>query len=393
MGIAGLAVGAAVYQGIALAQDINRGGGADPARAGLRDAFHKFFKKRGDNDPSPRDPCEDVRTQCRWRSQGMPRSLVRKLLPSRWLPPLTTLVEKLLDFETITWSGSSRSPPSLPASTRAIQGHVRRLVSLGDPSSIDIDLALPSVAFLAAEAPYLVSADGLFLLPPEDPRHRTLRAAWAEGLEKWADTPAALMRGCAFYLPWNCARAGELVERLLGIAPVSWEANLTAGEYFFQAADQGSDEASYALAAKHLLAGCETERLFVWVAPQAAMAILETGDSEEAADLARGALEKAPSWDTVGGHLAHSVIGRVALIDDDEKLALVEFEASMQGRWGRWGPSMRLARELGNRGHENLVVKFIQEISSSWRGPSKRCEQWLRLARSGEFSELHNAGR
>ena len=103
-------------------------------------------------------------------------------------------------------------------------------------------------------------------------------------------------------------------------------------------------------------------------------------------------LEEAPSgWDE-GNQLHHGnlILGRIALLEDDVEQAkhhlLEAGKVSGSPQLGSFGPNMRLAADLLDRGERDVVLEYLELCSNFW--PRGELEDWAALVQAGRIPDF-----
>ena len=132
------------------------------------------------------------------------------------------------------------------------------------------------------------------------------------------------------------------------------------------------------------LAGSDPERTFLLEGlAEAAFRAGKYGDAQTHAD----AMLSAPPTrrnDESHIHKANIVLGRVALAEDDVVTAkhhlLAAGKVSGAPTLGSFGPNMRLAAELLERGEQDVVLEYFELCSNFW--PGDKLKDWAALSKA-----------
>lgn len=134
--------------------------------------------------------------------------------------------------------------------------------------------------------------------------------------------------------------------------------------------------------------GIEATHLLV----QLAKAAFEAERYDDARTYATAMLDEPPNgWDE-GNQLHHGniVLGRVALVEDDvaqAKYHLLEAgKVSGSPQLGSFGPNMRLAAELLERGERDVVLEYFELCSNFW--PRDKLKDWAALVEAGRTPDF-----
>ena len=138
------------------------------------------------------------------------------------------------------------------------------------------------------------------------------------------------------------------------------------------------------------LAGSDIERAHALV--PLAKAAFEAERYDDARTYATAMLDEPPNgWDE-GNQLHHGniVLGRVALVEDDvaqAKYHLLEAgKVSGSPQLGSFGPNMRLAAELLERGERDVVLEYFELCSNFW--PRDKLKDWAALVEAGRTPDF-----
>jgi tetratricopeptide (TPR) repeat protein len=126
--------------------------------------------------------------------------------------------------------------------------------------------------------------------------------------------------------------------------------------------------------------------------PTAAAAAFHLEKFTEAKQFAERALALAPAfqdnWNYGNAiHLGHTVLGLIALNDQDFVLAIEELHASGQTlgspQLNSFGPTMQLAKALLKAGHIEPVVAYLNQCRQFWEMGGAWLDIWERKIREG----------
>ena len=97
-----------------------------------------------------------------------------------------------------------------------------------------------------------------------------------------------------------------------------------------------------------------------------------------------------PYSDESGIHKANIILGRLALLEDD--VALASYHLLEAGKvegsapLGSFGPNMRLAAELLERGEKDVVLEYFELCSKFW--PSEKLADWAAMVKGGRMPDF-----
>lgn len=143
---------------------------------------------------------------------------------------------------------------------------------------------------------------------------------------------------------------------------------------------------------------------------KAAPAAFRAGDMAKAAALANALLAEAPKfendWNYCNAiHVGHLVLGRVALAAGDVKEAKRQLLKSAQGsgeadpttdvkqfkgspQMISFGPDMRLAQELLEKGEKDTVLKYLDLCAKFWIKDLSKVDEWKAQVNKGEVPDF-----
>lgn len=117
---------------------------------------------------------------------------------------------------------------------------------------------------------------------------------------------------------------------------------------------------------------------------------LEAREMEKAGELAERLLSVTASiardsgWSVEvgdGNHLAHTVLGRLALLRDDRETAKDHLLTSVEPKGGgvlnSFGPRMALAEALLKLGEAQVVILYLRLCSNFWEMDNGRLKRWI----------------
>lgn len=142
----------------------------------------------------------------------------------------------------------------------------------------------------------------------------------------------------------------------------------------------------------HELAGSDPMRVFLL--DSLAEAAFRAGQYGDARSYAQAMLTAPPTStsrnDESHIHKANIVLGRLALVEDDVANAkhhlLAAGRVSGAPTLGSFGPNMRLARDLLERGERDVVLDYFELCANFW--PSDKLADWAALVRGGRTPDF-----
>jgi tetratricopeptide (TPR) repeat protein len=126
--------------------------------------------------------------------------------------------------------------------------------------------------------------------------------------------------------------------------------------------------------------------------PQAATAAFHLGRFEDAKTHADRALSMAPAFQRAWNygnalHLGHTVLGLLALRDDDHSAALRELNesgsTSGSPQLNTFGPTMHLAKALLKRGQVDPVLAYLKQCRLFWKMGTTWLDLWESMILGG----------
>jgi hypothetical protein len=139
------------------------------------------------------------------------------------------------------------------------------------------------------------------------------------------------------------------------------------------------------------------ERERFYALNRAAKKALDEGEEKAAAELARELERLAPKYveDWNHGNVvqdANQVLGRIALKAGDvaEAKRRLMASADSQGspQMNSFGPNLRLAKELLEKGERETVLEYLRRCRSFWKLGGERLDRWEKEIRSGMVPEF-----
>ena len=214
--------------------------------------------------------------------------------------------------------------------------------------------------------------------------------AWATHLEREPTNVTFLGHAASFYGSFqDDDLVIETLEKAQSLDPANAKWPTQLGHLYLREA------ASAGRALEHLrrayeLAGSDPERTYLLEGlAEAAFRAGQYGDAQTYAD----AMLTAPTMgrnDESHIHKANIVLGRVALAEDDAVTAkhhlLAAGKVSGAPTLGSFGPNMRLAAELLERGEQEVVLEYFELCSNFW--PSDKLKDWAALVKGGRTPDF-----
>ncbi|CAN7575796.1 MULTISPECIES: hypothetical protein [unclassified Variovorax] len=140
------------------------------------------------------------------------------------------------------------------------------------------------------------------------------------------------------------------------------------------------------------LEGVASEEDRFYALPGAAVAAFNLERYDLAEQLARSLLDLATSFERNWNHgnaihFAHTVLGLLAVRQDELLLGIQELKASGETsgspQLGSFGPSMQLAKELLKHGEFGSVLSYFQQCRVFWKMGGAWLDIWERKVRAG----------
>ena len=214
--------------------------------------------------------------------------------------------------------------------------------------------------------------------------------AWATHLEREPTNVTFLGHAASFYGSFqDDDLLIETLEKAQSLDPANAKWPTQLGHLYLREA------ASAGRALEHLrrayeLAGSDPERTYLLEGlAEAAFRAEQYGDAQTYAD----AMLTAPTMgrnDESHIHKANIVLGRVALVEDDVVTAkhhlLAAGKVSGAPTLGSFGPNMRLAADLLERGEQDVVLEYFELCSNFW--PSDKLKDWAALVKGGRTPDF-----
>jgi hypothetical protein len=126
-----------------------------------------------------------------------------------------------------------------------------------------------------------------------------------------------------------------------------------------------------------------------------AKAAFEAGALDKAAEYANNMLTTTDGYSFNRGdriYYGNYVLGMIALQKEDiataEKYLLEAGETSGSPSLNSFGPNMRLARKLLDRGKRETVLAFLKKCSKFWKSSKNKCTLWIQELEAGETPDI-----
>lgn len=231
-------------------------------------------------------------------------------------------------------------------------------------------------------------------------------AAWRVHLAAASPSTTILEHAAGYFRATEPALAEVLLRKAREQAPE--DRGLTA-ELGLHLAKQGRFEESLellepaaALALVEPAAGTELERESWYQLEYAASAAFRAGRFDKvkafAEAMLRGAERYRDDWNHGNAlHDGHRHLGRLALragdVAEAKRRLLASAETPGSPQLDTFGPNLRLAQELLDRGERETVRAFLERCAVFWEEGRERLEEWLGALRRGETPSLTGAER
>ncbi|HEX8501262.1 MAG TPA: hypothetical protein VF659_11825 [Pyrinomonadaceae bacterium] len=143
-------------------------------------------------------------------------------------------------------------------------------------------------------------------------------------------------------------------------------------------------------------AAADPRQKFFLLTKLAATAV-EAGEAERAKAYARDLLARAPEmrqdWNYGNAvHVGNLVLGRVALAAGDaaeaKRLLLEAGNTPGSPQLNSFGPNMRLAKELLEKGERDAVVRYLDAVARFWKAKTNRIDDWKAAIARGETPDF-----
>src|SRR5262249_32830499 len=91
-------------------------------------------------------------------------------------------------------------------------------------------------------------------------------------------------------------------------------------------------------------------------------------------------------------HDGYDVLGRIALRSGDLQMArdcLAKAATAPPGPMPVFGPPMRLAQALLDRGEKDAVLEYLEDVKKIWLGSDRQIDSWIAGIRKGRPQRLN----
>ena len=221
------------------------------------------------------------------------------------------------------------------------------------------------------------------------------KSAWLIYLQREPDNLALVGHAANFLSPLaDPELLMETLRKAQSLDPNNSHWPFTLGHEYLREATFGKDPSSALLALEHFERAYEIaddlHRSFQ-LEPLAKSAFL-AGRYDDASAYAKTMLEDAPGGWNEGNQLHHGnlILGRIALLEDDVESAkrhlLEAGKVPGSPQLGSFGPNMRLAADLLERGEKEAVLEYFRLCASFW--PREELKDWAALVEGGEFPDF-----
>ena len=227
------------------------------------------------------------------------------------------------------------------------------------------------------------------------------KEAWASHLQREPANVVFVGHAASFYSPFQDRdMLVDALEKAHLLEPGNSKWPTQLGHLYLRdaasAERRSADPASMAgRALDHLrrayeLAGTDSERTYLLEG--LATGAFRAGNYGDARTYADAMLTAPPTRRNDESHIhkANIVLGRVALAEDDVATAkhhlLAAGKVSGAPTLGSFGPNMRLAADLLERGEQEVVLEYFELCSNFW--PSDKLKDWAALVKGGRTPDF-----
>ena len=232
-------------------------------------------------------------------------------------------------------------------------------------------------------------------MPLERETYEKAMQAFSEKIKEPPKNARILGNASRFAMRKDRDAVTDLLERAREIEPQNPEwARKLAGVYQYRAFTQGHPmfhEQAYRgwLDVHDLVDGEERLRLL----PKIAVSALNAGLADEARRWAQASLDSVEALKARRLHgdavnVGHTVLGRLAFADGDVDAAIAHLRASAKTpgslQLNTFGPNLKLAEQISQAGHRDVVIEYLQACAEFWVGGRDRIEEWVGVLREGD---------
>ncbi len=238
---------------------------------------------------------------------------------------------------------------------------------------------------------------------PSEPAYQQAKKLWGEHLRREPTNLRILENAAIFFLINESPRASRLFKRAHALDPTNphWSERLAQ---VFSFGCKGLDEKVHRAAGKRWLDQMELALALTkdkqdqfGLLDDLARAAFAAGDFEKARRYARRLLrqaarlkEGADRSDAI--HRGNIVLGKMALIkgnvSEANRRLLMSGQVSGSPVLGSFGPNLRLAKQLLERGERGVVVKYFRLCINFWKSGREDVERWIGVVQSGGIPDL-----
>ncbi len=227
--------------------------------------------------------------------------------------------------------------------------------------------------------------------------YAAIKKAWQVHLEKESVDLAILKNSSKWFLQYDRALAGEILNRGREITEEEpyWDREL-GHLYSLDMIGVDSKKKRRELAAKafeHFEIAYElsTEESRDSMLQSMARTALAAGKTEEAKKYAQKMLtQQTNDWNSGNNvHHGNTILGRIALADNDideaKRRLLAAGETKGSPQLGSFGPSMALAKELLEKGETKVVLEYFELCREFWGMGKEQLDRWSVVVKSGKI--------
>jgi len=221
---------------------------------------------------------------------------------------------------------------------------------------------------------------------------------WLQEVEKHPDDRRILRNAGQFLYLFDGKTGRRLLEKALALDPSDPEtASNLAQSYELERVSVSSPEEKTSLAQKAVsvreraLENADTEQRFYGLGALAVSAF-EAGETSKAQQYASELLQSAPKFkkDWNYGNALHEgnvVLGRIALERNDVAGAKEHLLAAGQTpgspQLDSFGPDMRLAKALIEKGEREVVLAYLESCGKFWKMDGGKLQEWMATIKGG----------